>query len=508
MVYCKKCGKNNSKGKFCSACGAKLIRKPTTKVYIIWSLVAVIILLLGTEAIAFFQPTDAKNIFGSVKRGTMLLVGIEFCGNNKCNPDELYICKKDCVWCGDGTCQNEEIGYCYDDCEWCGDGYCQDKESCDSCSKDCGKCKAFAYCGDDVCNTGECALGCYKDCSISQCENGVCEFQKGENCVTSPNDCRCKPNEKCNRETKSCEAILCGDGICNIGESFASCPNDCEQSSFKGDSINPDTNYPIIFVHGHSMQTEEVSTFSINAFIEFQNKLTTDGFYYNRGIILPNSELTAFNYGEWGRLDKPISVRTTYYIGKLDSSGTFIQSSETSRSINEYGERLGKVVDIVLHHTGKKKVIIIAHSMGGLVARAYIENYGGESKVDKLITIGTPNHGIWDLDGWNWGCSISHRGDECNDMQHDSTFLSQLNQIEVPPAIKVMTVAGFCGKSSKTDAEYDEVIRVNSVRLEGATNKVIKRDGCISGIDTYHGYLISPSIVPETYSDVIDFLKS
>lgn len=509
MAYCKKCGKNNPKGKFCSACGTGLIRKPTTKVYVIWSLVAIIILLLGTEAIAFFQPTDAKNIFGDVKRGTMLLMGIEFCGNNKCNPDELYMCKKDCVWCGDGTCQNEEIGNCYDDCEWCGDGYCQDKESCDSCSKDCGKCKASAYCGDGVCNSGECALGCYKDCSISQCENGVCESQKGENCVTSPNDCKCKFNEKCNRETKFCEVVLCGDSICGIGESFTSCPNDCKQGFFKGESVNPDTNYPIIFVHGHSVETEQVSTFSINAFAEFQNKLMSDGLYYDKGLILPNSELNAFSYGEWGRLDKPVSIRTTYYIGTLDSSGTFIQSSEASRSINEYGERLGKVVDIVLHHTGKKKVIIIAHSMGGIVSRAYIKNYGGESKVKTLIAIGTPNHGIY---GWLIGglCENpihGHEGQECKDMQHDSTFIANLNSgDETYGSTKYYTIAGLCNEGE--DPEADEVIRVNSVRLEGATNKVIKRNECVSGSDTYHGYLISPSKVPETYSYIIDFLKN
>mgnify|MGYP001582299067 CR=1 FL=1 len=500
MVYCKKCGKNNSKGKFCSACGTGLIKKSTTKAYIIWSLVATITLLLVTEAIAFFQPTDAEKIFGDVKRGTMILMGIEFCGDNTCNSDELYICKRDCVWCGDGTCQNEEIGSCYDDCEWCGDGYCQKSESCDSCSKDCGQCKASAYCGDGICNVGECAIGCTKDCSFFQCENGLCEPLKGENCVTSPNDCRCAIDEQCDQESKRCKLVSCGNEVCDNGESFVSCPNDCKQGIFKDEAINPNIDYPIIFVHGHSVEIEKVSTFSINAFSEFQNELMSDGLYYDKGIILPNSELMAFNFGEWGRLDKPISIRTTYYIGTLDSSGTFIQSNEASRSINEYAERLGKVIDIVLHHTGKNKVIIVAHSMGGLVSRAYIKNYGRSNKVDKLITIGTPNHGIWSLDGWNWGYSASHEGLECEDMLYDSPFIDQLNQIQIISPVKVMTIAGLCGKSSKTDAEYDEVIRVSSVNLAGATNEVVKRNECVAGTDTFHGQLISPAKVPEVYN--------
>jgi pimeloyl-ACP methyl ester carboxylesterase len=40
-----------------------------------------------------------------------------------------------------------------------------------------------------------------------------------------------------------------------------------------------------------------------------------------------------------------------------------------------------------------QNVIIIAHSMGGLVAHSYIQNHNGGSKVNKLITLATPYHG-------------------------------------------------------------------------------------------------------------------
>ncbi|MBI5416567.1 alpha/beta hydrolase [Candidatus Poribacteria bacterium] len=39
------------------------------------------------------------------------------------------------------------------------------------------------------------------------------------------------------------------------------------------------------------------------------------------------------------------------------------------------------------------KLDIIAHSMGGLVARSFIEEFGMDKNVDKLIMIGTPNNG-------------------------------------------------------------------------------------------------------------------
>ena len=43
-------------------------------------------------------------------------------------------------------------------------------------------------------------------------------------------------------------------------------------------------------------------------------------------------------------------------------------------------------------HAGRQKIVLVAHSMGGLVCRAYVARYG-DRYVDKLITIGCPHHG-------------------------------------------------------------------------------------------------------------------
>jgi pimeloyl-ACP methyl ester carboxylesterase len=60
---------------------------------------------------------------------------------------------------------------------------------------------------------------------------------------------------------------------------------------------------------------------------------------------------------------------------------------------------------------GATKVDIIAHSMGGLVARAYVQGSEYRDDVNKLIMLGTPNHGSGDVytvweggvvpDNWN-----------------------------------------------------------------------------------------------------------
>lgn len=57
---------------------------------------------------------------------------------------------------------------------------------------------------------------------------------------------------------------------------------------------------------------------------------------------------------------------------------------------------------------GGETVDIVAHSFGGLVARYYIQNLGGENRVRQLITMGTPHRGSADTfvtlyDGWGGG---------------------------------------------------------------------------------------------------------
>jgi len=52
--------------------------------------------------------------------------------------------------------------------------------------------------------------------------------------------------------------------------------------------------------------------------------------------------------------------------------------------------RLAEVVEEALRETGEEKCILVAHSMGGLVARHYCRALGGESKVFAVFSVGSP----------------------------------------------------------------------------------------------------------------------
>ena len=63
-------------------------------------------------------------------------------------------------------------------------------------------------------------------------------------------------------------------------------------------------------------------------------------------------------------------------------------------SLDVMGELLAKRVDAVLALTGAHSVTLVAHSMGGLVCRAYLRQFGGV-KVTHLVTLGSPHHGTF-----------------------------------------------------------------------------------------------------------------
>ncbi|MDO8310079.1 MAG: alpha/beta fold hydrolase [Actinomycetota bacterium] len=61
--------------------------------------------------------------------------------------------------------------------------------------------------------------------------------------------------------------------------------------------------------------------------------------------------------------------------------------------ITDVAARLGTLIDEVCDQTGYERVHIIGHSMGGLVARYYVQRLGGDRHVHTLCTLGTPHDG-------------------------------------------------------------------------------------------------------------------
>ena len=61
-------------------------------------------------------------------------------------------------------------------------------------------------------------------------------------------------------------------------------------------------------------------------------------------------------------------------------------------SIDSLVAPLAARIDELLAATGAQQVVLVTHSMGGLVARAYLRDHGA-AKVARLVTLGGPHHG-------------------------------------------------------------------------------------------------------------------
>lgn len=70
-----------------------------------------------------------------------------------------------------------------------------------------------------------------------------------------------------------------------------------------------------------------------------------------------------------------------------------INLSTYSQGIEDLAILTEKKVDAILEQTNSDKVDIIAHSLGGIIARYYIQILTGHQKVKHCITLGTPHQG-------------------------------------------------------------------------------------------------------------------
>lgn len=61
--------------------------------------------------------------------------------------------------------------------------------------------------------------------------------------------------------------------------------------------------------------------------------------------------------------------------------------------IRTAAELLGRHIEEICERTGSERVDVVGHSLGGLIARYYVQRLGGDLRVRTLVTLGTPHTG-------------------------------------------------------------------------------------------------------------------
>lgn len=263
---------------------------------------------------------------------------------------------------------------------------------------------------------------------------------------------------------------------------------------------NDPTLYPVLFIHGHSFNKQNSPETSLNSFTMIERLLQDEGFINAGQLDLQN--IDPISNGEYGKSGYPITISGSYYYLNYYDLGTYRITTQKSEHLENYALRLREMISIIKQRTGSNKVNIVAHSMGGLVAREYIRIFG-EDSVDKLILIATPNDGI----SGNTAryCSLFGADVECQDMTTNSVFLKRLNSAQVPSNIKIYAIAGSGCLTNNQDG--DGVTTVNSVPLAYAQNFIINGT-CLDPLKvSLHQDIINPSKYPAAYNLLKEILK-
>lgn len=104
------------------------------------------------------------------------------------------------------------------------------------------------------------------------------------------------------------------------------------------------------------------------------------------------------------------------------------------RDMETLTECLAKKVDELRIKLKHDKFVLVGHSMGGMIARNFVQNRGGAAYVQGIITLGTPHHGS-KLAPF----ALSPMG---KTLLPDSTFLQSFNSTPWPketPAVSIYT---------------------------------------------------------------------
>jgi hypothetical protein len=269
----------------------------------------------------------------------------------------------------------------------------------------------------------------------------------------------------------------------------------CMYSKCQSCDKSPSKN-PLILLHGHSFNQDTQAYQSIEIFNGFEKNFSNDRLYFQTGDLLKASNSTP---GILGHYYLPIMSRPTYYLVTYNDLLGLTASEAKQGNIDTYALRLKESIDYTLYITGSDKVDVVAHSMGGLVLRRYMQIFGTQS-IGKVILIGTPNEGISERT-YNL-CKIFGAVNECEDMQSSGIFIKKLNDLSNQQTVKETYF--IVGKGCDTDGQDgDGVVTVNSSILPGFPDShIFYVNGKCSGADTLHNDMLNPAKYPEVYNIV------
>ena len=196
--------------------------------------------------------------------------------------------------------------------------------------------------------------------------------------------------------------------------------------------------YPIIFVHGlnSSSSTWDITAnqlitpfgltyggrFDVNLNYDDNfstSNLTTDTYLYN-------STPTTIQGGDFYYVNFAVDSGGIIHTNTDGTIDTTCSNLSNQSAIAKQGYALKQIILKVMQLTGKNKVVLMGHSMGGLASREYLQNTNnwqndGLPHVAKLATTGTPHGGSNAIGGQIVG--VDYNSEAIRDLKKQSVYL-------------------------------------------------------------------------------------
>jgi len=128
-------------------------------------------------------------------------------------------------------------------------------------------------------------------------------------------------------------------------------------------------------------------------------------------------------------------------------------------SIDDFAEQLAEHIERVCAETAAERVALLGHSMGGIVARAYLQRFGDRGRVAKVITLAAPHHGS--------ELARLAIGADGRQLRRGNPWLARLNESE-SVASRVPLVSLFTWQDNFVAPQHSSMLaNATNVGLEG-----------------------------------------
>lgn len=256
--------------------------------------------------------------------------------------------------------------------------------------------------------------------------------------------------------------------------------------------------YPVILIHGLNGNDTTWNDFlsDIKNFYgwSFGGKMN---FCLNQDGNLVTSNLTT-DLADW--TNQSLLTKGDFYTinfdidnnGAIYANTASIQSNQAA--IVKQGVAIKRAIQYVLEKTGRDKVILAGHSMGGLAAREYLQNstiWQSDNKhhVAKLFTLGTP-HGGSNATGLGIAAafgSLRETSDAVRDLRTSYEW-SDADGVYLSGGVEsydVMVSSGALPPYNNVDVNCNTIVGNTIIGLNNKTIPIDLSYSCVIGNDTY-----------------------